>query len=185
MIRIRKALAITLSVLMVLSVVPNSLPVYAAEADTSIEETQDQAEEEVVGEEGSETSEVGIPTNEETTEAVTEEITEKVTEETTEAVVVEETTEATTEETTAAKSTTEAATEAATEATTEDLSDTSSNLAKPTDPAYASDGSTVYLTLQEDETWTTDSGAVYYEGTDGVLRSRGNPDLTFKSPDEQ
>ena len=90
-----------------------------------------------------------------------------------------------TEATTAAKSTTEAATEAATEATTEDLSDTSSNLAKPTVPAYASDGSTVYLTLQEDETWTTDSGAVYYEETDGVLRSRGNPDLTFKSPDEQ
>ena len=75
MIRIRKALAITLSVLMVLSVVPNSLPVYAAEADTSIEETQDQAEEEVIDEEGSETSEVGIPTDEETTEAVTEEIT--------------------------------------------------------------------------------------------------------------
>ena len=95
------------------------------------------------------------------------------------------TTEATTEATTAAQSTTEAAPETAPEATTEDLSDTSSNLAKPTVPAYASDGSTVYLTLQEDETWTTDSGAVYYEGTDGVLRSRGNPDLTFKSPDEQ
>ena len=115
-----------------------------------------------------------------TTAATTEQ--EKTTEATTAATTeAKTTTEATTEATTAAKSTTEAATEAA----TEDLSDTSSNLAKPTVPAYASDGSTVYLTLQEDETWTTDSGAVYYEGTDGVLRSRGNPDLTFKSPDEQ
>ena len=119
-----------------------------------------------------------------TTAATTEQ--EKTTEATTAATTeAKTTTEATTEATTTAKSTTEAATEAATEATTEDLSDTSSNLAKPTVPAYASDGSTVYLTLQEDETWTTDSGAVYYEGTDGVLRSRGNPDLTFKSPDEQ
>ena len=116
MIRIRKALAITLSVLMVLSVVPNSLPVYAAEADTSIEETQDQAEEEVIDEEGSETSEVGIPTDEETTEAVTEEITEEVTEETTEAVVAEETTEAVTEE-----STEEATTEEVVEEVTEEV----------------------------------------------------------------
>ena len=119
-----------------------------------------------------------------TTAATTEQ--EKTTEATTAATTeAKTTTEATTEATTAAKSTTEAAPETAPEATTEDLSDTSSNLAKPTVPAYASDGSTVYLTLQEDETWTTDSGAVYYEGTDGVLRSRGNPDLTFKSPEEQ
>lgn len=115
-----------------------------------------------------------------TTAATTEQ--EKTTEATTAATTeAKTTTEATTEATTAAQSTTEAAPEA----TTEDLSDTSSNLAKPTVPAYASDGSTVYLTLQEDETWTTDDGAVYYEGTDGVLRSRGNQDLTFKSPDEQ
>ena len=64
----------------------------------------------------------------------------------------------------------------------DDTSDSSSQLSKVTIPAYAADGSTVYITYQDDGTWTTDSGAVYYEGEDGVFRAKGNQDLYKDNP---
>lgn len=106
--KFRKSLSLALAVAMVLSLVPNSLPTYAAEADISIEETQesDEPAAEDVVEETTEASEVGIPTVEETTEAPAGEPSESVeetTEETTEESFeepVEETSEEGTEETT-------------------------------------------------------------------------------------
>ena len=108
----KKSISLTLALAMVLSLVPNTMQTYAAEPDVSIEETSEEAE---VIEETTETSEVGIPTEEVTEEVPTELVSEPVEPEvTTEAVTEDATTEVTTEVIT------ETVTEEATEETTEE-----------------------------------------------------------------
>ena len=95
---------------------------------------------------------------------------------------VDKTTEAETEvdKTTEAETEADKTTEAETEAdkTTEVVEDTTAK----TMTVYYSDGTEETVTDNGDETWVTPQGAVYYEGTDGVLRARGAEDLFIENP---
>ena len=62
--------------------------------------------------------------------------------------------------------------------TTEAVEDTTAK----TMTVYYSDGTEETVTDNGDETWVTSQGAVYYEGTDGVLRARGAEDLFIENP---